>query len=46
MSKTFKDRPSKYAEKLKYRKTKDKPFASSKGRQKENIKKNLDKYEL
>ena len=42
MSKTYKDRPEKY--KVKYKRPKTKRFTSSKGRKKENIKQNLNKY--
>jgi len=43
MSKTFKERPDKYKE-YKKPKQKDKRFVSSKGRTKENIKRNVDAY--
>lgn len=45
MSKTFKDKPDKYQINKEKRKPKEgKRFVSSKGRKKENIKKNLEDY--
>ena len=45
MSKTFKDKPSKYIQEESKRKPKEgKRFVSTKGRTKENIKKNLEDY--
>jgi hypothetical protein len=45
MSKTFKDKPEKYIKQELKRKPKEgKRFESSKGRKKENIKKNLEDY--
>ena len=44
MSKTFKDKPDKYRKDNIVRRPKEKRFESTKGRKKENIKKNLEDY--
>jgi len=44
MSKTFKDKPDKYNKDKLSRRPKEKRFESTKGRKKENIKKNLEDY--